>query len=51
MCEWLHQKLERTPSWHNEIRFPDKAHFHLNGSINNHTISGALYNQKTQKDN
>lgn len=36
MCEWLSQKLERTPGWINHIWFSDEAHFHINGAINNH---------------
>ena len=26
MCEWLSQKLERTPGWINHIWFSDEAH-------------------------
>lgn len=36
MCEWLSDKLERTPGWINQIWFSGEAHFHLNGGINNH---------------
>ena len=36
MCEWIIQKLERTPSWINHIWFSYEAHFHLNSAVNNH---------------
>ena len=36
MCDWISQKLERTPSWINHIWFSDEAHFHLNSAVNNH---------------
>ena len=36
MCDWLAGKLERSPGWINNVWFSDEAHFHLNGSINNH---------------
>jgi len=36
MCDWISQKLERTPNWINNIWFSDEAHFHLNSAVNNH---------------
>ena len=36
MCDWISQKLERTPSWINHIWFSDEAHFHLNSAVNIH---------------
>ncbi|XP_076039310.1 uncharacterized protein LOC143024396 [Oratosquilla oratoria] len=36
MCEWLDEKLERSPGCLNNIWFSDEAHYHLNGTVNNH---------------
>ena len=36
MCEWLNQKLERTPGWLNQIWLPDKVHCLINGSVYKH---------------
>lgn len=36
MCQWLAEKLERSPGWLNNIWFSDEAHYHLNGAVNNH---------------
>lgn len=36
MCNWLSEKLERTPDWIQNVWFSDEAHFHLNGAVNNH---------------
>ena len=35
MCDWISQKLKRTPSRINHIWFFDEAHFHLNSAVNN----------------
>ncbi|XP_076041907.1 histone-lysine N-methyltransferase SETMAR-like [Oratosquilla oratoria] len=36
ISEWLDEKLERSPGWLNNIWFSDEAHYHLNGTVNNH---------------
>ena len=36
MCQWFNDMLERTLGWLDNSWFSDKAHFHLDGAVNNH---------------